>query len=1566
MTEHTDLVERARSELDHPAASLCVQLYGDEPGEDLASHDAASLAGAARMAADALRRFSSEGSAVVTVDALDAPGGRLAIATIANGNRPFIVDSVLAAVVAHRLDIRLVTHPIVGSDGASAARGAAGAVSLVQVHVADPGDEGRAALANELRHVLRRVNDATDGWAAMLERLDREIATFRDRSRANDAEETVRFLEWLRDGNFIFLGMRDYRFEEGEGGELARDGATGLGILSDPELRVLRRAPDGSRDEAAPHIHAFLTGDDSLVVTKANTHSVVHRRTHLDYVGLKRLGEDGQSVGELRIVGLFTSSAYSQSVLTIPYLDAKARATIERLSPDPSSHSGKALLNVLETYPRDELFQIDVHTLARFSTEIVRAGERPRVRVLPRIDRFHRFVSVIVLVPKERYNSRVRERVGDLLAERYEGHVSAYYPNFPEGPLARVHIIIGRDGNRTPEPDVARIEDEVESISADWDALFQKAMPGAGIDFSAAYKEAVPIERAADDARRFAALEADGLDVQFDAGGDGEEVRLRLIRRGGPVPLSRRVPVLENMGFVVESERTYEGRSGGDALTLHDMAMRPREPVGDLDDRLERMREVFGDVWGERADDDGFNALVLYSNVAPAGIRVLRAYARYLRQTNITFSQELIATTLVAHPQIADRLERSFVARHAGTGDRDAESPEAADSEIDELLADVPSLNEDQILRRMRNAIQATLRTNAFMGRAPGGAGPLPGHLVFKLDPKALDGLPEPRPFRELFVYGPEVEGVHLRFGPVARGGLRWSDRAEDYRTEVLGLVKAQQVKNAVIVPVGAKGGFYPRALPPRTDRQAWFEAGRDAYKTFIRSMLSVTDNIEDGEVVPAPVTRLDGDDPYFVVAADKGTATFSDTANAIAREEGFWLDDAFASGGSAGYDHKAMGITARGAWVAVQRHFREMGRDIQTEPFTVAGVGDMSGDVFGNGMLLSPVIRLVAAFDHRDIFIDPDPDPAKGFAERKRLFETPGVTWQDYDHAALSEGGGVHSRSQKTIALSPQALAALDLPDGSHPPQVVLNAILKARVDLMWFGGIGTYIKARHETHAEVGDRANDAIRIDGHECRSLAIGEGANLGATQDGRVEYALEGGPEGCGGAVNSDAVDNSAGVNSSDVEVNIKIALADAMRAGRLTRENRDALLVRMTDSVADLVLDNNVEQTLGISVEQRKGAEGAPLQERLMQSLERRGLLDRAVENLPDTATLDERLADGRPLTRSEIGTLVSYAKLTAFDEIVASDVPDDPALEADLTAYFPEAMRGDFADEIARHRLRREIIGTRLVNRVVNRGGPTIFVTIFDRTGAPVPLVASSFEAAHRAFEADELFAAIAALDTKVHGRDQNRAYAQLTDALRTATLWRVRNAAGEGIGPSVERMTPAVASTRGAVTANLPPFLSQQLDARRDAHAEAGFPGELADKLAHVPLLPLALDVLLVAEGAGVGIERAAAAFFDLTETFRIGRIETAADALQVTDYYDGLALARGRDAIAAARIAMATAALKAADDTERPVHAWLGRDSERIERARLQIADMVEGGPLSVSRLTVAANLLGDLAG
>ncbi|MEO1102940.1 MAG: NAD-glutamate dehydrogenase domain-containing protein, partial [Pseudomonadota bacterium] len=990
-----------------------------------------------------------------------------------------------------------------------------------------------------------------------------------------------------------------------------------------------------------------------------------------------------------------------------------------------------------------------------------------------------------VYVPKDRFTTQVREGIEAMMAEVYDGHISARAIFMPEGTLARLHLIIGRRAGDTPSPDARELEERIGAMIRTWtDELLRAAVnaPKLGLDrhkiaiwtdaFSQSYRATYSAERAVRDITILERIteETPTAILFFRREGDAlNRCSLKIYHKGAPILLSSRVPILENMGFIVVNERTFRVAAPGDedGVYIHDMSLELASG-GEINiaGNAEKLQAMFIAVWEGTAESDGYNGLLLNAGLDWRQIAILRALSRYLRQTAIPYGQELMAQTFNRYPDLARALSELFSARF--NPDRDDTTRDTAQQEIrwgiEELCADVTSLADDTIVHRFENLIDAMVRTNVYQRDEHGE--PIET-FAFKFDPHKLTGLPRPAPYREIWVYSPRVEGVHLRFGPVARGGLRWSDRPEDFRTEVLGLVKAQQVKNAVIVPVGAKGGFFPKKLPDRANRDAFFTEGREAYKIFINALLTVTDDRKGDDIVHPPrVVRHEADDPYLVVAADKGTATFSDTANAISQEHGFWLDDAFASGGSAGYDHKAMGITARGGWEAVKRHFREMDHDIQSEPFTVVGVGDMSGDVFGNGMLLSRHIKLIAAFDHRDIFIDPDPDPAVSFDVRQKLFEMPRSSWQDYDRAALSAGGGIYSRASKSINLSPEARAVLDIGPGHHAPNEILRAILRANADLLWFGGIGTYVRAASESNLDIGDRTNDPIRVEAHELRVKVIGEGANLGVSQKGRIAYALN------GGRINSDAIDNSAGVNTSDVEVNIKIAFAEAMRRGELAREDRNALLEKMTDEVAELVLRNNYLQTLAISLSKRRNTENSGFQRRLMEVLEPRGL-DRELEDLPSNAALEERTARGEGLTRPEIGVLLAYAKLTLFDDILQSDVPDDAYLGRELARYFPVEMTDGFGDEVQSHRLRREIIATMLANSMINRGGPTFMIRVSDQTGASVTEIARAFAAARDTYNLIGLNEDVDRLDAKIPGDVQLSLYALARRLLLDATIW-------------------------------------------------------------------------------------------------------------------------------------------------------------------------------------------------
>ncbi len=1558
-------------------------IFGRASNDDLDRYDASMLARSVSRAASDIAGWdrTTPHISIDTIEGVSPHGIPVSVLSIVDHNKSFLYDSLMGEVTSHYRDIYMAVHPILAvtprgdislSNPDSDPEGAI-KVSYIQLHLAPLSAEQSAELISRLQYVLAQVKMAATDWKPMLNLLETALSELRDLSAGRteaERDEAVAFLEWLRNNNFTFLGMREYTYS-GDGAEatIEREKGSGLGILSDPDVRVLRQGQN--QVTTTPEILAFLQGPDYLIVTKANVKSVVHRRAYMDYVGIKRFGPNGKVAGELRIVGLFTATAYTRSVNQIPLLRAKVEKVVSHFDFDPRSHSGRMLQNTLENYPRDDLFQIKPDLLAKFCEQINDLSERPRVRVLPRIDHFDRFVSLIVYVPREDYNSMVREKIGLYFQSVYNGHVSAFYPAFPEGGVARVHIIIGRREGATPQIPQATLEEAVRQITARWADRFT-ALAGKGaptLEVGQAFEEAFSPEEAVSDLKHIkACLAGAPLSLEFHQVTDerGPLLYLKIFHVSDHLPLSRRVPLLENLGFRVISERTFDigvGRSGVDqsVVVLHDMELQVPDGINfDTDQHATQVEEAFLAAFTGAVDNDAFNRLILAASVTAREASVLRAYAAYLRQAGAVYSLTYMAETLTKHPAIAADLVALFKNRFdvsLAEKSRKSRHAELLDA-LESKLNDVKILDEDRIVRRYINAIEATLRTNFYQKGYQQSDRPM---LAFKFDPHKLEGLPEPRPFREIFVYGVEVEGVHLRFGKVARGGLRWSDRAQDYRTEVLGLVKAQQVKNAVIVPVGAKGGFFPKQLPPATNREAWFAAGTEAYKTYIRTLLSITDNIVAGDIVPpADTLRPDGDDPYFVVAADKGTATFSDTANGLAQEAGFWLDDAFASGGSAGYDHKKMGITARGAWETVKRHFREIDTDIQTTPFTVAGVGDMSGDVFGNGMLLSEKIRLIAAFDHRDIFIDPNPDPAISFAERKRMFNLPRSSWQDYDRSTLSAGAMIISRAEKSVKLTPEAAAAIGLETSTATPMDIMTAILKAPVDLLWFGGIGTYIKAAAETDAEVGDRANDAIRVNAADVRAKVIGEGANLGVTQKGRIAYALN------GGRCNSDAIDNSAGVNSSDVEVNIKIALSPAMQEGRLPREKRNVLLAEMTDEVADLVLRNNYLQSLSISLTEAKGAGNREELSRLMDYLEGMGRLNRKVETLPDSAGVAERYVSGKALTRPEIGVLLSYAKIVLFDQLIDSDLPDDSYCESTLLNYFPAAMRETFATDIAHHRLRREIIATVLANHAINRGGPGFVVSVGDATGGAPDKVVKAALVTRDALGLTLLWDKIDALDARIPGQTQNRLYAIVSEIYAAMTRLLIDTGYVKGsIGDAVAQLKAAVASASPVFKKTVPTALRQDFDDQIAALIEAGAPPALAAEVVNLQMMQLLPEILQIAERTGADFAGAMRGFFAVSEAFRIGRIIENAGRIQTTDHYDSLALTRSLDRIGQARRQIVCVALTSHGKEPQPVQAWIATDRNRVERIGKELASIVDSGEPSISKLAVAAGLLGDLA-
>ncbi|MCB4770741.1 NAD-glutamate dehydrogenase [Ancylobacter sp. Lp-2] len=1593
LVEQADLITQATDDMPPRFAS---RLFGRAAAEDVRLYTAQELAELARRAHEHLVR-RRPGVADVRVELPQAVAGgerlgEVSVVEIVNDDMPFLLDSVMAALNERNLTASLVVHPIFKvereRDGELVGVAAQGAVkdprqtreSLIHIHVPRLADAGeREALAAELAAILAQVRAAVTDWKRMLGEVEAAVAGLRaapPNVPADEVAEAIAFLEWLLADNFTFLGARHYDLDSGTR-MFSRRMEQAFGLLADEEMRLFRRQLDPKAVSA--DLSLVLAEASPVVVTRSRTLAQVHRRTWMDVVVVKRYDAQGKVIGGLAIAGLFTSTAYTRSLAVIPLLRRKVQRVIERAGFDPSSHSGKALASVLEHFPRDELFQIDEGTLFHFALAILQLDEHPRVRVLAWRERFDRFVSVLVYVPRDRYGSEVRQRIGDLLAASFGGRVVAFKPLFLDGPLTRVHFTIERDeGTAQADPGRAELEAQVAEIIRTWEDVFGGAIglvyppetagrlrARYGRAFPAGYQDSNTPQTALADLRLIERLgEAAPVAVDFHKpeGGAGERAGLKVLSYKVPRLLSERVPLLEAMGFLVVDERTFTVEPDGLApVYVHDMLL-ARRGGGEIDlDVLEhRLHACLMAVLRGQAESDGFNALVLNARLDWRDIALVRTLARYLRQIGSPYSQDYLWTALNAHPAIVDRLVALFHARFdpAADGDR-AGRAAAIQSEIEAALAEVASLDDDRILRAFASLIMAAVRSNFFQTTANGEAKPA---IAVKFLSHAVEGLPLPKPLFEIFVHSPRVEGIHLRFGRVARGGLRWSDRPQDFRTEVLGLVKAQQVKNAVIVPVGAKGGFVPKQLPsgPREAVQA---EGTEAYKLFVSSLLDLTDNIDGAEIDHPPrVVRHDEDDPYLVVAADKGTATFSDTANGLSEARGFWLGDAFASGGSVGYDHKGMGITARGAWEAVRRHFREMDTDIRVTPFTVAGVGDMSGDVFGNGMLLENTIKLVAAFDHRDIFLDPTPDPVASLKERQRLFALPRSSWQDYDKALISSGGGVYSRAAKSIPLAPAVREALGFDRSSASPAEVISAILRAPVDLLWFGGIGTYIRASAETDAQAGDRANDAVRIAAADLRAKVIGEGANLGVTQRARIEAAKR------GVRLNTDAIDNSAGVNTSDVEVNIKIALGGATRDGRLDAGARAALLASMTDEVAALVLRNNYLQTLALSLAEQHAHPDLTFHQRLMQRLEERGLLDRAVEYLPGDAEINERRGRGEGLTRPELAVLLAYAKLTAHADLLDTDVPDDPYLARELTAYFPPELNARFPDGVEGHRLRRDIIATRLSNALINHGGPAFLSRLADATGADVGSIAKAFAVVRDGFDLDGLNRAIDALDGHTAGAVQLDLYAAVQELLLDRTVWFLRNvdlrhSLDELVAHYAAGVPPVVEALKGRVRELIPEETRATHDARIAQWTQAGVPEELARRVGRLPAVENATDIVLIADRTQASIPDVATTFFAVGLHFRLDRVLSAARGLAVSDYYDRLALERALVAFEIAVRRLTAEVIENHGPGAEGVAAWAAARVVEVERTRAAVHE-IAGSGLSVSKLSVAASLLGDL--
>ncbi len=1596
------------------AGAVLRRYYRHVPFEDLTDRTPADVLGAMRSSAQ-LAATRPQGTAKIRVwtPTRERSGWTTGETTntvveIATDDMPFLVDSVTAELTRLKYGIHVLFHPVFAVE-----RDLVGRLHTIQD--ADPPQPVPAGVLNEswmhieidrqpddparlrgieanLRRVLSDVREAVEDWPKMraaalslAEELDAGQGEAARRGGISYDELTTgqELLRWLADGHFTFLGYREYNLVQVDGEDsLSPVTGTGLGVL-----RADR--PHGSQGSFAklpPEVRAKAREPRLLVLTKANSRATVHRPGYLDYIGVKRFDDEGRVVGERRMLGLFSAAAYSESVQRVPVIRQKVRQVLDIHGFAPTSHSGKDLLQILESYPRDDLFQIPVEELADITGSVLHLQERRRLRLFLRKDAYGRYFSALVYLPRDRYTTDARLKLQAILLRELDGTSVDYTVRSTESVLTRLHFVVRvAPGTRLPEVDSERIERLLAAANRTWDDDFARQLgefvgPDHAADllrdfdkaFPEGYKADFPPENAVKDVCRVEAIKSDdttdsSLAVYRRPGAPPEQYSLKIFRVGRAISLGEVLPILQRFGVDVLDEHPYElDRESGEPAWVYDFGLRVADPEWLRDQAArERFTAAFAAAWSGQTENDGFNALVVRAGLTWRQVTVLRAYVKYLRQGGTPFSQGYIERVVSKNTTLARLLvklfEASFDPAHAAAG---RELIDGLVEEIEGALDAVASLDEDRILRSLRAVIQATLRTNFYQLAADGKP---KSYISFKINAGAVPDLPQPKPKYEIWVYSARVEGVHLRFGAVARGGLRWSDRREDFRTEILGLVKAQMVKNAVIVPVGAKGGFVVKRPVDPADRDAFQAEGIECYKTFIRGLLDITDNLVDGKVVPpADVVRFDGDDTYLVVAADKGTATFSDIANGVATEYGFWLGDAFASGGSVGYDHKAMGITARGAWESVKRHFRELGVDSQTQDFTAVGIGDMSGDVFGNGMLLSEHIRLVAAFDHRHIFVDPNPDAATSYAERRRLFDLPRSSWNDYDKNLISLGGGIFPRTAKSIPLTPQLRGALAIDDSvlRMTPAELMRAILLAPVDLFWNGGIGTYVKAATESNADVGDKANDAIRINGADLRARVVGEGGNLGFTQLGRIEFALQG-AGGTGGKICTDAIDNSAGVDTSDHEVNIKILLDQAVAVGELGEHERGDLLAEMTEEVGYLVLGDNYGQNVALASAVAQAPGLLNVHARYLHRLVTEGHLNRELEFLPGERTINERRQAQLGLTQPELSVLLAYTKITLEDELLDSALPDDPFLKSELFHYFPSPLRERFKERIEAHPLRREIITTQVVNSMVNNAGTSFVFRMREETGAAAEEVARAHLVARSVFDMASFWIAVDALDNKVPAQLQTRMRLSARRLAERGARWFLLNRRHPlDIAAQVESFRAGV----GEVVAQLPKLLKgadfDQLATAKQELLDVGVPEDLAARAAAATAAYSALDIVEVAWDSGRAPVEVAECYFDIVDRLRIGSLRDRINALPRTDRWQAMARSAVREELYTAQAELTFEILAAAPGETDPgvrFATWVAKNRAAVDRARAVLDEIGTADTFDLATLSVALRTL-----
>jgi glutamate dehydrogenase len=1522
------------------------------------------------------------------------------VVAVLQKDMPFLVDSVRIAVNNHNISLHGIKSTIMnlarddtgsllelasaGAKPRSTKKKAFGKEAFIYLEInLHTSETEMSELARAIEASLVELDTVVQDYQPMTEQVKASQANLLlagENAIQDRIDESRDFMSWLDDGNFTFIGYAEYAFEEA---------ASGRCLKEVPEKRLglfkqhPRKAPQVKETDFNEGMTRFHLSHQLLSCTKSSVRSRIHRNAYSDYVVLKRFDENGKVCGESRFLGLYTSPVYTLSPSKIPMVREKVRYIMERSGLDPMSHDGKVLRQVIETFPRDELFQSSASELFECTLSVARINERHMVRLFIRRDPYGKFVNCIVYVPREDFSTRLRLQIQKLIGTAVNAEEHEFNTYFSESILARSHIVFKVDPNQPLDYDIHRLEEKIVDISRSWEDHLHHSLCDTfgeekGSTLFSHYGDAFPLSYCSNFEARVAVQDIDtirelgegnaiAMSFYQPMGAEKNSMRFKVFHLDNPLELSDVIPVLEHLGLRVLGEHPYQITiKQGQDVWLHDFNLLfGLDADVDVHSTRHNFQDAFAAIWRGKAESDAFNRLVLGARLSWREVAILRGYARYMKQTVFNFSQTYIANTLANHLEITRNLvalfKASFDPRINQKTEKDLERIERLRNKILDSVDKVDNLNEDRIIRRYLDFIGGTLRTNFFQ---KGEDGDTKSYIAFKFSPQQIVDIPEPRPMYEIFVYSPRMEGVHLRGGKVARGGLRWSDRLQDYRTEVLGLVKAQQVKNAVIVPSGAKGGFVAKQPPKTGGREAFLQEGIACYKMFIRGLLDVTDNIVDGEIVPPTnVVRPENDDPYLVVAADKGTATFSDIANKISDDYGHWLGDAFASGGSVGYDHKGMGITARGAWVSVQRHFKEKGIDVQGQDFSVIGIGDMGGDVFGNGMLLSKHICLTAAFNHLHIFIDPTPDSATTFVERERLFNTPGTSWADFDRKLMSKGGGVFQRSAKSIPISSEMKERFAIEADKLTPTELISALLKAPVDLIWNGGIGTYVKASHETHAEVGDKANDVLRINGSELRCKVFGEGGNLGVTQLARVEFCLN------GGACNSDFIDNAAGVDCSDHEVNIKILIDGIVANGDMTGKQRNKLLADMTNAVSELVLANNYKQTQAISVAQSEAFNRSGEFHRIITTLENEGRLDRGLEFIPDDETLLERYTQSKGLSRPELSVLLSYIKVTLKEELANPSLTDDPYMAQAVESAFPEVLRKKFKDQIYDHRLRMEIVATQIANDMVNHMGISFCHRLIETTGSSFIDIAKAYVTTRDIYRMHDYFAEVEALDFKVEASLQFELINRIMRRMRRGTRWFLRNRRGH-LSPEAE--IEAFAKPVDQLLKAMPEVMfgspKQKWQADADVLIEQGIPENLAFLAAMPAGMNSGLGMVESARLTGADPLRVAEIYFHLGDCLGLHWFAEQISDAKVENYWQAMARETFMDDIESQARTLAVSLIRLASDGEdvaTTIERWMKQHSLLVERWRSMINELQAATGTDFAMYSVALRELLDLA-